>query len=135
MPARSRLRRYLSRPAARGWLRIVGFYFVLLGSLAQLLPPQLHHVAAASQASTGCHFHAGHTSDGPPQNGSTGCPCCACLCCCSSLEAGLGLPPPEASHLTYAPVVASVSAPPALLGAFRPLLAHTWQSRAPPTLI
>ena len=135
-----------SRNAARGWTRAARCCLILLACLTQLLAPaQPRHaphfasrpavlttVAAGSNLSltsvseeksrVPCPLHASsHDGNGPSPSDHGNCPCCACLCCCSLVHAALGILPQETLRPAYAPLVAAIAAPPALVGVTQPI--------------
>ncbi len=151
-----------SRNAARGWTRAARCCLILLACLAQLLmPAQPRHVSHFASRSTvlttvaagsnlsltsvseesrvprvPCPLHASsHDGNGPSPSDHGNCPCCACLCCCSLVHAALGILPQETLRPAYAPLVAAIAAPPALVGVFSRFAIFAGQPRAPPILI
>ena len=82
-----------------------------------------------------CPFHAprasSHDGNGPSPCDHENCPCCACLCCCSLMHAALGILPQETARAVFAPLLATIAAPPAFLGSRARFAAFAWQPRAP----
>ncbi len=151
---------FFSRGSVCGSTRAVRFWLVFLACLAQLWMPAQHrhapgfasHSTAFTTVATGsgltlasfdeeksrvpCAHHASsHDGNGPSPSDHDNCPCCACLCCCALVHAALGILPQEALRPAYAPLIAAIAAPPALLGTLRRFAAFAGQPRAPPILI
>jgi hypothetical protein len=155
-----RRNQHVSPRSASGWARVARC-LVFLACLALLWTPAQHwhapgiasHSAVLDTATAGsglapasfeagksgvpCAAHGTRASfnggDGPPPCRHDDCPFCPCPCC--SLHTAMGILPQETGRASYAPLLSTTLAPPALLGSPAWFAAFAWQPRAPPILI
>jgi hypothetical protein len=151
--------RGVARESVRGWTRAGRCCLVVLACLAQLwMPPQpwhaaglaahaMVHGAASGPAGTLASHDAGksgvpcaaHGVQASSHEGNSPAPCphdtCPYCPCCAPLQAALGILPQDPGRAAYAPLVSTVSAPPASVGSFARPSSFEGQPRAPPILI
>jgi hypothetical protein len=153
------LNRGVMRDSVRGWPRAACCCLVVFACLVQLwLPAQPWHApgfnahavvngAAGGPAATlvsfgggktriHCAVHAAqagsHEGNGPAPCDHNTCPYCPC---CAPLHAALGILPQDSARLAYAPLFATVSAPPARLRSLARPASFEGRPRGPPILI